>query len=211
MIAHTVAAALTAAMQFLSSVTGATPVAPAHASSGIASLPRDLNQLSSLSSPSTFIPPMPDAPKAISLGTKLPKGATLVTEAQLKKIRTGTWVAVKEPRTTKIEFREFVSKRPAELRHLTEEFKPGAVPADLQEFYGGATCNHRTQGLWFEGSVLKTTQAGVSTLMACSPQQDAQDAEALSFIESNPKVYLDAAGHLYLLRSDGVASEWKRP
>lgn len=210
MMTQTLAAVLATILHLVGTVTGPVPEVIPNASSESTAFPGDLSH-SYLPDIPPIASPMPNDPQPIELATTLPNDATPASPEQLRQIRTGTWVAVKEPRSTKIVFRKYVADNPSELHYLMEEFAAGAVPADLQEFYGGASCNHRNQGLWFEVNVLKTTEAGITTLMGCSPQQDAQDAEALQYIDSDPKVYLDKAGYVYLVRPDGVASAWKRP
>lgn len=62
-----------------------------------------------------------------------------------------------------------------------------------------AGCNTRGYDVTFDGPRFTLSQTGTSTAMACSPEEDAREAEFAAFLV-NPTVYTSAShsGHFFL-------------
>lgn len=145
-----------------------------------------------------------------TLDTVLPADAHPLSAAELKDVRTGSWMSTARPQTTTIFFGDYYRDVPNKLPNIGAEFG-ASVPGDLQHFSGGASCNGNASGVWFAGNVMHKTKLNVSTDKQCQDIEYTRDRDAQAFLNATPELFLDSRGHLYLKRPDGVSSEWQRP
>lgn len=127
------------------------------------------------------------------------------TDKEMQHFVSNDWVAVGNA-NAKISFKSGSTDVPEAVK---EEFN-GNVPASFRTFYAGATCNHRIQGVWFEGDVMHTTKWSQSTLMGCGDTSDVEDKEVLYYVNGSPKVLFGFSDStVYLQLPNGDTSEWQ--
>lgn len=150
-------------------------------------------------------------PNATSyLATILPADAHVATSAEISTIRTKHWRSAVRARTV-LHFNDYLDAASKQEWPKHSLMLPDVAPADAQYGFAGASCDGRGNGyVWFTGSVMHYVLniKGNHIMVYCDEENRAEHKEAMDYIAGNPTVYLDAAGNMYLKRSDGLVSKW---
>lgn len=143
--------------------------------------------------------------------TELPDDADVVTPAEQAEIREGTWYASERSGYLALNFYEYMDA--AEWEEQWGWGEVDEVPADLQSFGLSATCNGLGGTLHVDEQARLQVFDGLSTAMGCPDTiQDADGQVLEAVVRAEPQLYLDDAGHLYLVSEEGtIEMQRERP